>query len=313
VKLLIGAFTILLCAKANAAAQIRIRPMTQLSQSKMIYLGDIADFEELSPAVARELSLVKLAAGPNPGEKIQFTGAEISSIIRSRPILSQRLDKPEVQIPSRITVENVGDRPTEAQLRIEIVEHWSKLCGCRIQIDELLIPKVTTWEPGARWQIRFGTEVARGSFNLGLEIKSADKPDRLVWIRGRVSHYKSVPVSQRMLNQGERVQPQDFIMTEREVTFARDLVPGADDIVGRRLRQSLAANDILFTGNLEREKALKRGDSVRVQFSNSGWEVSLMAVADQDGFIGDTVKVRNVKSNQTLMAKVIGQGEVKAE
>jgi flagellar basal body P-ring formation protein FlgA len=97
------------------------------------------------------------------------------------------------------------------------------------------------------------------------------------------------------------------------VTFARDSTAFDGEIVGRKARQAIAAQDILYAGMLEKEKALKRGDPVKVALGEGEWEVILMGVAEQDGFIGDTVKVRNPRSQQVIVATVTARGEVRAQ
>lgn len=300
-----------LVAKAEPA--IVIRPHTHLSQTKIVQLQSIAEFFGVDAGTARALGEVKLANGPREGERMEFSGAQISSILRAQKTWAKLEPKPAITIPSRVIVENIGDRVTEAQVRMELTNQWQSRCACRVQIDSLVMPKINNWRTGSQWRLKLRSDLVRGSFNVPLEITVASGETQTLWVKGQVSYYKQVPVARRQLNFGERVQPDDILMTERDVTFARDAVPADGEVVGRKIRMAVSANDIIFAGGLEKEKALKRGDLVRMMVAEDGWEVMLTGIAEHDAFIGDAVKVRNTKSNQVVVATVVGRGEVKIE
>ncbi|MGE3385756.1 MAG: flagellar basal body P-ring formation chaperone FlgA, partial [Bdellovibrionales bacterium] len=261
--------------------------------------------------VSSILGGIRLADGLANGERLEFSGSTISQLLRNHKLWQANV-KPTFTIPSRVVVENVGDKISEARVRMELISRWQSQCACRIELSELSMPKVEPWVAGTEWQLRMPAQPARGTFTVAIEMRNASGL-RTVWLRGRATHYKLSPVAKRQINIGDRIQPEDYSLSEREITFARDAVPDAIDLIGRRARMGIAANDILFAGMLERERALKRGDQVKLALGEGDWEVAMTGIAEQDGFIGDTVKIRNPKSNQVVVATVIGRGEVRAE
>ncbi len=300
-----------LAAKAEPA--IVVRPHTHLSQTKAVLLQSVAEFFDIDQATAKALGEVKLADGPQEGDRLEFSGQEISSILRSQKAWAKLNPKPAITIPSNVIVENIGDKVTEAQVRMELIRTWQTQCTCRVQIDSLMMPKIANWAPGTQWRLKLRSDPVRGSFTVPLEITEAGGELKTLWVKGQVSYFKKSPVAKRQLNFGVRVQPEDFQMTERDITFARDAVPEEAEVIGRKLRQSISANDVLYSGFLEKEKALKRGDLVRMTIIESGWEVVMMGIAESDASIGDNVKIRNSKSNQVVVATVTGRGEVKIQ
>lgn len=298
---------------ANAESTIIVRPLTQLTQTKAIFLSDVADFHGVEKSLITQLGSIKLAEGPQAGDKIEFSGSAISAALRAHRAWSSMTIRPNVVIPSKIYVENLGEQISEAALRMEIIERWQGQCACRIELSELSLPKMPRLKVATKWRIRFPAMPAKGSFNLALELIDGDSNAQTLWLRGRVAHFKSAPVTTRQMQFGERVQPSDYSIQERDVTFARDSIPDENQLVGRKIRQAVPANEILFVGNLELEKALRRGDQVKMSVGEESWEVVLMGVAEQDGVIGDTVKIRNPQSNQIVSAVVTGRGEVKIQ
>jgi flagella basal body P-ring formation protein FlgA len=109
---------------------------------------------------------------------------------------------------------------------------------------------------------------------------------------------------------GTRVSEEDFKFEWRDVTFATDTSPTAKEIIGQAAKFTMNANDIIWRGSLMREKAVQRGEIVKVQTGEPGWEISIQARAEQDGFAGDTISLRNLQTNKVISGRVTGSGEV---
>lgn len=298
---------------AHAESAIVVRPHTHLAQARPVQFQEVAEFFDMDAVVVKELGEIKLAEGPLIGERLEFNGSAVSSILRAHKTWRRLSPKPQVTIPSRIIVENIGDQVTEAQIRMELINRWQALCNCRVQIDQLSVPVLGAWQAGNQWRLRLRSEIGRGNFTIPLEIFTPGGETRTLWIKGQVSLFKRAPVAKHQINFGERIQPEDVNFVERDITFARDAIPGPEEIAARKARQTIAAGDIVYASILEKEKALKRGDVVRMAIADGGWEVILSGVAEQDGFVGDVVKIRNLKSNSLILATVTGRGEVKVE
>jgi flagella basal body P-ring formation protein FlgA len=121
---------------------------------------------------------------------------------------------------------------------------------------------------------------------------------------------RKVPVAKRIVNIGERVLASDFTWEYRDTSFAIDGIPLAEELNGKRMKQGLRANEVLFRGMLEKERAIRRGDLVQLRSSEGAWEVTMSVVAQQDAFVGDVIGLKNPKTNTMLMGQVTGQGEV---
>jgi flagella basal body P-ring formation protein FlgA len=52
---------------------------------------------------------------------------------------------------------------------------------------------------------------------------------------------------------------------------------------------------------------------VKVITGDKDWNISMSAKTEQDGFIGDTVSVRNLQTNKLISGRVIGRGEVEVQ
>jgi flagella basal body P-ring formation protein FlgA len=106
------------------------------------------------------------------------------------------------------------------------------------------------------------------------------------------------------------VQPGDVTWDYRDTSYSFEGIPAQDEIAGKRVRRGLRAGDVIWASALEKEKAVRRGESVQVHVGEGAFEVTLNAVAQQDAFIGDVVSLKNSKTNRLLTGEVVGQGEV---
>lgn len=174
-----------------------------------------------------------------------------------------------------------------------------------MEFEHLILPagQFENWKLGAK------AEFPRGSFSIPVHVEKEGQSTTL-WIQGKLIVRKLVPVAKRTFYFGERVQTGDVEWMWRDVTMAQDGVPSNSDIVGRRIKTPIRVSDIIFAGNLEREKALRRGEVARVISGHGDWEVSVSAVAQQDAEVGDTVTLKNPRTNRDLTGVVVSKDEV---
>ena len=61
----------------------------------------------------------------------------------------------------------------------------------------------------------------------------------------------------------------------------------------------------------QREIVVKRGDPVQLMAGNENFSVSRMMIADADGAVGDTIRVREDKNGTPVLAQVVAMGTVR--
>jgi len=60
-----------------------------------------------------------------------------------------------------------------------------------------------------------------------------------------------------------------------------------------------------------KEAAVKRGDPVQLMAGNASFSVSRLMIADEDGAIGEAIRVREDKRSSPIMAEVVDSGLVR--
>lgn len=289
---------------ALAKGEITVHPYSLILHGASILLGDVVEMRDVDPAIRDQLLKLPLASAPAPGEKLEFSSVAISGLLRAA--LTKIASAPHLLIPTKVVIERSTYIWEQAVVEKELISFWQTMCsGCQLEIDQLSMP-AGQYES---WTLSPRRELPRGGFSVAAQVLKDGKPYTL-WIQGNLIVRRSVPVAKRAIFFGERVQAADFDWHWRDVTFSQDGTPTADDIAGKRMKASVRADEILYDGMLEREKALHRGDVARVISGEDDWQVSINAIAQQDGDIGDTVTLKTVKSNKDLTGVVVAKDEV---
>lgn len=107
---------------------------------------------------------------------------------------------------------------------------------------------------------------------------------------------------------------------ESDLTFAtvdgNALMSGVptriEEVKGMQARRVLSAGQPFRTQDVRRPIVVNKGETVTMQFSAPGVELSAMGRAMSEGGIGDTVTVQNPASYRMVSAIVVAPGTVRA-
>ncbi len=293
----------------EAQVSLRVRPHVVVSPESEVRLSQLVDAQGLSGEGVRALGEVALSRAPAFGERQEIASAALTSALR--PVVEierARGVKVQTVIPKSVTVDTVKRQITRELVEAELKQAWQPLCQeCRLELDGLSPPKVDEIRD---WSMRLKAELPRGSFSVPVEIVKSNGSLLPAWISGRLAVKRKVPVAQRLMNPSERVELKDIAWEFRDTSYSLDGIPTEDELVGKRVKQGVRAGEALWRGNLEKEKAVRRGELVTVRSGSGLWEVSMSVIAQADAYVGDTVNLKSLKSNTVLVGLVTGQGEV---
>ena len=282
--------------------EVMTPPRSNLNLWKLVNLEASPGAEGLEA----KLSLQSLMESPALGERAELSFQSVAGHLKLALSPSDRLLY-KFSIPRKIKVVSKLPELTEEYVSQILSQQWVKLCGeCKVHIQNIRLP-LGKFE---NWKIETQRDLPRGGFNIPLISYDKDGKESRYWIQGSVELMKELPVAQRALYIGERVQATDFNYQWQPVTHATDGPPEKSSLVGMMVKAPVAANQVIWSRNLIREKALKKGEQVRVITQGKLWELSVPAISTQDGEVGDTVTLKNPKTDKTLIGLVVGKGEV---
>jgi flagella basal body P-ring formation protein FlgA len=303
-------FSILVSVSAQAELQtLKIRPYNRIFENTKISLLEVVDRDGLAPDVEKKLAAVYLGDAPKMGEQRIYTNKAIAEAIRN-----SRFQKNwGLQIPHKVVVDNRGFDMNRETVEQELLARWSTMCSdCQIRIKSMQMPALPSQLANAPWEIENDNKLPRGNFAQKVLITGIDGRIQIYWLNGQIEIKKKVPVLARSTPMSTRFTEDDFSFQWRDVTFSTDTTPTAKEIIGQQAKFTMNANDIIWRGNIVREKAIQRGEVVRVVIGDDNWQVTTQAMSEQDGYVGDTVNLKNLQSKKIISGRVVASGEVEA-
>ncbi len=149
-------------------------------------------------------------------------------------------------------------------------------------------------------------EQPRGMVPVRLEIYDQEKPPKSMIFSIEVKIYDEVVVSAKKLGRNEEVTPDELSVEYREVTnFTDKYFVSKEQMEGKRAKNTISKGRILGSALVEDVPLVKYGDKVRIVAKIGGIEVYTFGTANQDGGLGEEIKIKNMDSRKVISARVI--------
>ena len=103
-----------------------------------------------------------------------------------------------------------------------------------------------------------------------------------------------------------------FSLEYRLKQIPKDAVVSLEGLEKLATNRLLHPGDILRKRDLTQAKLVKRGDLVLVEAKTSDFQIVSEAIAFQDGYLGEQIKLTSLDSKRKIKATVVGQGKVSA-
>jgi flagella basal body P-ring formation protein FlgA len=292
-----GAIAAVLLA-APAWADAILRPVV-LVTGDQIRLGDL--FEGVGDKADQQV-----AHSPAPGHRAVVDADWLQRVATlngigwktENPFLELVIERTGATIPrERIVQELVAaltrqGAPTDAQ--VEIANHDLQM--------------VVPTDVSATVAVRDLTyDADNQSFTAVVEAPAdAINPVRIS-VAGRIFDLEDVPTLAHPIARGEVISARDLIFARmRKDAVRRDVILDADQIIGMTPRSTLRTGQTVTIAELQHPIAVARGALVTVVLHDGAMTLSIQGRANEPGSVGDVIRVTNMRSNQTVAARVDG-------
>jgi len=133
-------------------------------------------------------------------------------------------------------------------------------------------------------------------------------------VRVKIEVLIDVVVSTKSLRRNVKIERGDVKLVKRWLDrLPSNIISSPDAIVGMKLHTSVKPNAEI-TGNMVRSiPMVKRGTPVRIVFENGPMRITSIGLSEQDGMLGELIKVRNVSSKKVIYVRVTGDSLAKLE
>jgi flagellar basal body P-ring formation protein FlgA len=102
------------------------------------------------------------------------------------------------------------------------------------------------------------------------------------------------------------------MVEERDVTQppGGSFLKSAEAVIGLRLTTALSTGMAITTMNVARAPTIMKGETIMLTAEGEGFSIATPARAEEDGFEGDLVAVKNLRSGVVLSGRVAQAGIV---
>lgn len=275
---------------AFAKMEIAILPETEVTQKTEYKLFDLAVLKNGS---TEDLELLK---------KIKVENLDKASILSAVKAHKENItvvlnDKMSFKTSKSLSKEE-GVRKVQNYLTAQCAE-------C---IYDILVTQIPS---NPKFDFVFSESLFRtqkGSFLVPLK---SDTSTTLGWFSGTWKTYRKVPVLNKWLPQNSRITSDDVKEELKEITFMSDKLISSEELIGRMTNRALNAGALITRDLLVTEKAVKKGETVKVLVSEGSIEIVLSGIAETEGQIGDQIKIK--AQNKMLTGKIKEKGQVVVE
>lgn len=197
-----------------------------------------------------------------------------------------------------------------AAVHDHLAEQASAQWGSDVQIAvRPLDPRLRLAACSSPLQILPSNRPPLGAVTLG--VRCAGTESWTIYVSARLSAFVPVLAATRPLARGTRLTAADLDAVRLDVsTLPQGYLPVGTDLVGKVVRQPIAAGLPLRPAQVEEPKLIRRGEQITLRAARDGFEVSMAGLALADGRVGERISVRNSASGRVVEGKVVAEGMV---
>lgn len=286
----------------DAARAVALRPSVTVD-SEVLHLSDL--FMDAGPKGSKVI-----AAAPAPGRTEVYTAFQLRAIAAAAGLKwtpTSRYDK--------VSVERTGQMIPNAEIKTALQKalvaagaprDW-QIALARRDLELYAAPEAV--DPFHIVDARF--DAASGYFTAVAEVATGVKSVKRVQLSGNAYEVTEVPVLSRIMQRGEVIRDSDIEMIAmREDAVPRNAVLDKRRIVGQTPRRMISAGVPLGLGDLQPPVVVTRGSLVTLLLRTDRMLITAQGKALEDGAAGETIRVRNTRSQATIEGTVTGAGEV---
>lgn len=153
-----------------------------------------------------------------------------------------------------------------------------------------------------------------GHVRLAALVAVAGIPRTEVTLSGWVDVFEPAVCTTRPIKKGEILEREDLYLVRRNVSRLQgSVINEVDRAAGLMAKHNLRENACLRDWMVEKAPALDKGDVVTILARLGGLHVSVRGMVLERGYPGEMVKVQNMMTQKTVLARVIDGSNVMVE
>jgi flagella basal body P-ring formation protein FlgA len=280
---------------------------------EMLTIGDVA---EIRPAAeAGDMPGRELFPAPGPGETRCFKSRTLKAYILAAVSSESPISWGGADV---ICVRHQGMRIGPERIESVVNERLSSALShtgarkvafkLRSRPEPLSLP-----EGKVRWEVLFSDPDILESRQATVIIRVDGRPAANLTLTGQVEAFLPVVAAARRLSRGTVLGRADLQMREENIAELRNPCLQVEEAAGKRLKRSVAMNQVISGNDLDRPVLVERRQLVTMILAKGALRIRARGRATADGRKGEVIMVENMRSRREVPCEVVGQGVTRVD
>lgn len=308
---------------------MRLRSDCQV-QGTLVRLADVAEFDDVLGDDRRELEQLPLFPAPRAGLTRTVTAQDVRETMSL-----YGLSLPKLRVSGQCRVAGNGaSEPAETAFHSAKYTIGDAEASPPASTSELLVPRLTAYlqtkeRIRTEWKVEpqlTGPQAEAIAEMENPEVTGGQAP----WIGRQVFNIRdrNVPggksttfkaditrvaraiVARRQLAPGDLITGDDIELGEvNPLALTTGAIVNLDDAVGKEMKQSIAAGQVVASSALRRPLVVKRGELITVYSVAAGIQVKAAAKALADAALGDVILLQATETKKQFQGRVTAPQE----
>lgn len=271
---------------------------------RLVTLGDL--FENIG-----EKANVVVFEAPAPGKSKTVSGGDLQRIANKHDIDWQRPD-----YLKRVSLRRYSDTVPISELSelfLELAIDHGANEDSQIRLygrnDGLIVPVgVSLRDIEVE---NFSLTDRKDRFSVTLQVPSGGDVPQKINLRGGIEQVRDIPVFNRTVMPGETIQQSDLAWIKYPTNRLNGrAILSSTELVGMTVRRPARTDKPITSSDIVAPVAVAKGDAVTMFVRTQAMVLTAAGRALENGGVGDTIRILNPKSRQTVDAKIIRTGQV---
>lgn len=135
---------------------------------------------------------------------------------------------------------------------------------------------------------------------------SCETPKRwAIRVPVKVQHFKEIALTTQNLQKEQLITPNDVKLVRTDISAVSEgYYASVDELIGLVATKPIAANAMVLHHMVKQPLLIRRGENVKILVKAPGLTIEGSGIAQTDGIKGQTIRVKNSRSNRIVEATV---------
>lgn len=303
--------SMVITAGAQGTSVLITFPQEVEAGGEELYLAEVAVIKGAATEESEQLKMITLGTVPRPGTARWLYRSYVEYVLRRSgwPAGTYKLIMPaKVKIygASQVVSGETLANAVTSFLHEHAPEEWKEWWFDRVSFPrDLMLPpgEVRITAQGA------GEKLLPGLLLIHLKVFLDGKECRTLPVTVRLHVKAEVQTISRDLERFHILSAEDCSSELQELVSGDELLAPPTPGEFRTVRP-LRAGTVLKKGDIQAVPEVIKGSRVKITVTSGSIRISTVGLAQEDGWLGDRIRVRNIDSNRLITATVTGPGEL---